>query len=69
MQLKLTRDKKIRTDVMKNLESAYLNWCYTYMNQDNWSRAADILKKCLAKYPEMSRCQKTLKKLKDEHGV
>jgi len=69
MQLKLTRDKKIRTDVMRKLESAYLNWCYTYMNQGNWSKAAGILKKCLAKYPEMSRCQKTLKKLKDEHGV
>jgi len=68
MQLKLTRDKKIRTDVMKNLEMAYLNWCYTYMNQGKWGRAADILKKCLAKYPKMEICQKTLEKLKDEHG-
>jgi tetratricopeptide (TPR) repeat protein len=69
MQLKLTQDKKIRTDVMKTLEKAYLNWCYTYMNQGKWSRAADILKKCLAKYPKMRSCQKTLEKLKHEHGV
>jgi tetratricopeptide (TPR) repeat protein len=69
MQLKLLRDNKIRTDVMKNLENAYLNWCYTYMNQGKWRRAADILKKCLSRYPEMNSCQKTLKKLKDEHGV
>ncbi len=68
-QLKLTRDKKIRTDVIKNLEKAYLNWCYTYMKQGEWGRAADILKKGLAKYPKMRNCQKTLKKLKDEHGV
>jgi len=69
MQLELARDKKIRTDVMKNLERAYLNWSYTYMNQRKWGRAADILKKCLAKYPKMRSCQKTLEKLKDEHGV
>jgi hypothetical protein len=69
MQLKLTRDKKIRTNVMKNLENAYLNWSYTYMNQRKWGRAADILKRCLAKYPKMRNCQKTLEKLKDEHGV
>ena len=69
LQLKLTQDKKIRTDVLKNLENGYLNWCYTYMNQGSWSRAANILKECLANYPEMNRCKKVLKKLKDEHGV
>jgi hypothetical protein len=69
MQLKLTRDKKIRTDVMMNLERAYLNWCYNYMNQGKWSRAADILKKGLAKYPEMRRCQQALEKLKHEHRL
>ncbi len=69
MQLKLTRDKKIKTEVMKNLETAYLNWCYTYMNRGSWNRAADILKKCLSKYPKMNTCKKTLQKLIDEHGV
>ena len=54
---------------MKNLEKAYLNWCYTYMNQGKWSRASDILKMGLAKYPEMRSCQKTLGKLQVEHGV
>ena len=69
IQLKLTRDKKIRTNVMRNLEKAYLNWGYTYMNQGKWNRAADILKMCLAKYPWMRSCQKTLEKLQDEYGV
>lgn len=54
---------------MKNLDKAYLNWCYTYINQGKWSRTADILKMGLAKYPWMRSCQKTLEKIENEHGV
>ncbi len=53
--------------IARNLQAAYVNWSVSYSNDQEWAKAKEVLKQCVADSTSKSECGEMLEDLEKDH--